>query len=118
MTELRNGESTRVNEEAKQAIIDAGGVVRQLDPAQRKQWVDTMKPVWAKFEGDIGADLIETAQSYNATNQEDVHGVARAGHGSGNAGSVTKEGETVPPDLVRGRSSTGQQQQKRRQGGK
>ena len=68
VTETRNGESTRVNEEAKQAIIAAGGVVRQLDPAQRKQWVDTMKPVWAKFEGDIGSDLIETAQSYNATN--------------------------------------------------
>ena len=30
VTETRNAESTRVNEEAKQAIIEAGGVVRTL----------------------------------------------------------------------------------------
>ncbi len=35
MTEARNAESTKVNEEAKQAIIDAGGVVRELTAEQR-----------------------------------------------------------------------------------
>jgi len=68
VTAARNAESTAVNEEAKQAIIAAGGKVRTLTPEQRAQWVTAMKPVWAKFEGDIGADLIEAAQSYNATN--------------------------------------------------
>ncbi len=68
VTATRNAESTRVNEEAKQAIIAAGGKVRQLTGEQRKKWVDAMKPVWAKFEGDIGADLIAAAQSANATN--------------------------------------------------
>jgi len=62
----RNAESTRVNEEAKQAIIDAGGTVRQLTPEQRAKWIAAMKPVWAQFEGDIGADLIESAQAANA----------------------------------------------------
>jgi len=65
VTVARNGESTAVNEKAKQAIIAAGGVVRQLTADQRKQWVDAMKPVWAQFEGDVGADNIAAAQAIN-----------------------------------------------------
>ena len=68
VTQARNDESTRVNEEAKQAIIDAGGVVRQLTLEQRAKWVEAMKPVWAQFEGDIGADIIAAAQASNASN--------------------------------------------------
>jgi len=68
VTTARNAESTRVNEEAKQAIIAAGSTVRTLTPAQRADWVAVMKPVWAKFEGDIGSDLITAAQAANATN--------------------------------------------------
>jgi C4-dicarboxylate-binding protein DctP len=65
VTESRNAESTRVNEEAKQAIIAAGSVVRTLTPEQRQAWVDAMKPVWKKFEGDIGADLMSAALQAN-----------------------------------------------------
>jgi len=65
VTEARNAESTRVNEEAKQAIIAAGGVVRTLTPEQRQAWVDAMKPVWKKFEDDIGADLMDAALKAN-----------------------------------------------------
>ncbi|NCF09644.1 MAG: DctP family TRAP transporter solute-binding subunit [Gammaproteobacteria bacterium] len=65
VTATRNAESTKVNEEAKQAIIAAGGVVRQLNADQRAKWVETMKPVWAQFEGDVGKDLIQAAQSHN-----------------------------------------------------
>ena len=36
VTDTRNAESSKVNAEAKQAIIDAGGVVRELDDAQRE----------------------------------------------------------------------------------
>jgi C4-dicarboxylate-binding protein DctP len=68
VTEERNAVSTRVNEEAKQAILDAGGVIRTLTPEQRQQWVDAMKPVWAQFEDDIGADLLAAAQAANTTN--------------------------------------------------
>ena len=65
VTEARNAESTRVNEEAKQAIMAAGSVVRTLTPEQRQAWVDAMKPVWKKFEDDIGADLMDAALKAN-----------------------------------------------------
>lgn len=65
VTELRNAESTRVNNTNKANVIAAGGVVRSLTPAQRQAWVDAMKPVWKKFEGQIGADLMEAALSSN-----------------------------------------------------
>jgi len=66
VTEARNGEAYAVNQSAKQAIIDAGGVVRQLSAEQRATWVETMKSVWAQFEGDVGADNIAAAQAINA----------------------------------------------------
>ena len=68
VSQTRNAESGRVNEEAKEAIISAGSVVRTLTPEQRAKWVEAMKPVWAQFEDDIGADLIAAAQSANAAN--------------------------------------------------
>lgn len=68
VTKTRNAESTAVNEKNKQLIIDAGGEVRTLTPEQRAAWVNAMKPVWNKFEGDIGADVIKSALSYNSTN--------------------------------------------------
>ncbi|UWR20979.1 DctP family TRAP transporter solute-binding subunit [Sulfitobacter sp. S190] len=66
VTAARNAESTAVNAEAKQAIIDAGGVVRQLDDAQRAEWVSVMKPVWEQFQGDVGQENIDAAQAINA----------------------------------------------------
>ncbi|KAB7615626.1 DctP family TRAP transporter solute-binding subunit [Amylibacter sp. SFDW26] len=68
VTETRNAESTKVNNAAKAAMIEAGGVVRELTAEQRQVWVDTMKPVWAKFEGDVGTDNIAAAQAINAAN--------------------------------------------------
>ncbi len=65
VTETRNGEAYSVNQAAKQAVIDAGGVVRQLNEEQRAVWVETMKPVWVKFESDVGADNIAAAQKIN-----------------------------------------------------
>ena len=67
VTATRNSESAAVNEAAKQSVIDAGGVVRELTPEQRQAWVDAMKPVWAEFEGDVGADNIAAAQEINAS---------------------------------------------------
>ena len=65
VTQTRNRESTAVNEANKRKIIEAGVVVRTLTAGQRKAWVDALKPVWKKFEGDIGADLIKAAQAAN-----------------------------------------------------
>ena len=66
VTNTRNSEAFAVNESAKQAIIDAGGTIRQLDDSQRSAWVDAMKPVWDQFAGDVGQDMIDAAQSFNA----------------------------------------------------
>ncbi|MFP7570746.1 DctP family TRAP transporter solute-binding subunit [Marivita sp. S2033] len=66
VTEARNAESTKVNEEAKQAIIDAGGTVRQLEGGQRDEWVAVFKPVWEQFIEDVGQENIDAAQEINA----------------------------------------------------
>ncbi|MFT6774867.1 MAG: C4-dicarboxylate-binding protein DctP [Paracoccaceae bacterium] len=66
VTTLRNGESTRVNNEAKAAIIGAGSTIRTLTDEQRALWIAAMKPVWDQFADDIGADLIAAAQAINA----------------------------------------------------
>lgn len=68
VTETRNAESTKVNGEAKQAILDAGGVVRELDGDQRQAWVDAMKPVWEQFREDVGQENIDAAQEINMMN--------------------------------------------------
>ncbi|MGF1554103.1 MAG: TRAP transporter substrate-binding protein [Paracoccaceae bacterium] len=68
VTEERNAESYQTNQEARQAIVDAGGTVRELDDEQRQAWVEAMKPVWEQFQDDIGAENIEAAQQSNATN--------------------------------------------------
>ena len=65
VTGVRNAHSTSVNETNKKLIVEAGSEVRQLTPEQRAQWVEAMKPVWTRFEGDIGADLIEAARAAN-----------------------------------------------------
>lgn len=65
VTEARNKESFAVNEDNKAKIVEAGGVVRTLTPEQRQAWVDALKPVWEKFEGDVGKDLIDAAQGTN-----------------------------------------------------
>ncbi|WP_281857994.1 DctP family TRAP transporter solute-binding subunit [Litoreibacter halocynthiae] len=66
VTVTRNSESAKVNEEAKQAILAAGGSVRELTAEQRTAWVEAMKPVWSQFEADVGADNIAAAQEINA----------------------------------------------------
>ncbi len=65
VTVTRNKEAVQVNREARQAIVDAGGIVRELTPDQRQAWVDVMKDVWAQFEEDVGARNIATAQELN-----------------------------------------------------
>ena len=65
VTEVRNAESTKVNNTNKENIVKAGGVVRTLTDEQRQQWVVAMKPVWKKFEKDIGSDLMAAAQKAN-----------------------------------------------------
>ena len=65
VTETRNSESSSVNAAARQSVIDAGGIVRQLSDEQRADWVAAMKPVWEKFVEDVGQDNIDAAQAIN-----------------------------------------------------
>jgi C4-dicarboxylate-binding protein DctP len=51
---------------ARQAIIDAGGVVRRLTPAQRSAWVAAMRPVWDAAAARVGAAAIAAAQAVGA----------------------------------------------------
>nr|WP_226898236.1 TRAP transporter substrate-binding protein [Mangrovicoccus algicola] len=65
VTQERNAAIAEVDAENRQAILDAGGVIRELTPEQRGAWVEAMKPVWAQFEEDVGAENIEAAQKIN-----------------------------------------------------
>lgn len=64
-TQAANAKATAINAKSKDEIIKAGGNVRTLSPEQRQVWVDTMKPVWAKFADDIGQDVIDAAVASN-----------------------------------------------------
>jgi C4-dicarboxylate-binding protein DctP len=66
VTVLRNKEAYEVNQQAKQGIIDAGGVIRQLTDAQRTAWINAMSPVWDQFADDVGLEKIKAAQAINA----------------------------------------------------
>lgn len=69
VTQERNAAVVQIEEEARAAIVAAGGVVRTLTPEQRKAWAEAMRPVWDRFSGEIGQDVIEAALKHNdATN--------------------------------------------------
>ncbi|MEP4559370.1 MAG: DctP family TRAP transporter solute-binding subunit, partial [Nitratireductor sp.] len=61
VTAAANDEVGKKEADCRQGILDAKGEIRTLTPEQRAEWVKTMKPVWDKFEGDIGKDLIDAA---------------------------------------------------------
>jgi len=65
VTTEANGNVAKQEAANRDNILKAGGTIRELTPQQRKIWVDTMRPVWTKFEGDIGKDLIEGAAASN-----------------------------------------------------
>ncbi|MZR11937.1 DctP family TRAP transporter solute-binding subunit [Maritimibacter sp. DP07] len=65
VTTERNAAIAEVDAENRQAILDAGGTIRELTPEQRAAWVAAMKPVWEQFEGDVGAENIAAAQDIN-----------------------------------------------------
>ena len=68
VTAEKNADSEKINQAAKQKVIEAGSVVRVLTAEQRAAWKKAMEPVWAKFSGDIGQDLIDAAIASNKTN--------------------------------------------------
>ncbi len=65
VTDERNAAVAKVDAEARQAVLDAGGVIRELTPEQRAAWVEAMKPVWAQFAEEVGQENIDAAQAIN-----------------------------------------------------
>lgn len=50
----------------RQKIIDSKrSTIVQLSDAERQQWVDVMKPVWKKFEKEIGKEYVDAAVASN-----------------------------------------------------
>jgi C4-dicarboxylate-binding protein DctP len=72
MTEVSvevNKQAEALNQGDKQRILDAKTTeIISLNDEQRSKWREAMKPVWKKFEGEIGADLIKAAEAANTAN--------------------------------------------------
>ena len=61
-----NKQAEALNAASRQRIVDAGtSEIIILTPEQREMWRESMRPVWKKFEGDIGVDLIKAAEQAN-----------------------------------------------------
>lgn len=64
--QLQYEEAAKETAEDRQHIIDTGKVeLIQLNAEQRALWRAAMKPVWQKFEKEIGKDVIEAAANSN-----------------------------------------------------
>jgi C4-dicarboxylate-binding protein DctP len=67
-TKTNNEIADQFNARDKKRIVESGvTTVHQLTPEQRKQWKAAMEdPVWKRFEGEIGKELIASAGKANA----------------------------------------------------
>ncbi|ANT61406.1 C4-dicarboxylate ABC transporter [Salipiger sp. CCB-MM3] len=66
VTTERNAAIAEVDADNRQAVLDAGGEIRELSPEERAAWLDVMKPVWDQFTDDVGQENIDAAQEFNA----------------------------------------------------
>ncbi len=62
-TAYGNGVANEFNERDRKRIVEAGkSKIQLLSKDDLAAWRKAMAPVWKKFEGDIGKDLIQAAQ--------------------------------------------------------
>jgi C4-dicarboxylate-binding protein DctP len=65
-TKFGNGLAVELNERDRKRIAEAGKAkIQPLAKDDVAAWRKAMEPVWKKFEGDIGADLIQAALQSN-----------------------------------------------------
>ncbi|MGP1675602.1 MAG: TRAP transporter substrate-binding protein [Burkholderiales bacterium] len=65
-TAYGNGIANEFNERDRKRILDAGKAkIQVLSKEDVAAWRKAMAPVWKKFEGEIGNDLIQAAQKAN-----------------------------------------------------
>jgi len=61
-----NKHAHELNMRDKQSILDAGKTeILYLTKEQREKWREAMRPVWKKFEAQIGAERIKAAEAAN-----------------------------------------------------
>lgn len=68
VTEVTKNHRARAEAESQKALTNmraAGVNVHVQTDAERKEWMEATKPIWAQFEGQIGKQLIEEVQNYS-----------------------------------------------------
>ena len=61
-----NKQAEALNQTSRQRIADSGNSeIITLTPEQRELWREAMRPVWKKFESDIGPEVIAAAEQAN-----------------------------------------------------
>ena len=69
-TKVNNDVAGQLNADAKKKIAESGTAkIHELTAAQRAEWKKAMEPVWAKFEGGIGKDIIDAAKKSNGASK-------------------------------------------------
>jgi C4-dicarboxylate-binding protein DctP len=59
-----------INAEARSHVVAAGrNTLIELTPEERLQWREAMRPVWNRFAGDIGAELLAAAGAEGSPSQ-------------------------------------------------
>ncbi|HJE69663.1 TRAP transporter substrate-binding protein DctP, partial [Pseudomonas oryzihabitans] len=59
-------QSEAENQRDRARIAAAGGSeIITLTPEQRARWRDAMRPVWQRYEGELGASLLKAAETSN-----------------------------------------------------
>ncbi len=65
VTEKVNALAAEQARSARQEVQQAGVNIIELSEAERQAWQEALSPVWKRFEGEIGAEVISAARASN-----------------------------------------------------